>query len=121
MKKTILIVDDFQSALFITEFTLQQLGVSILKAGNAKDALALLDSNKVDLIISDYNMPEMNGIDFIKRVKSMPSYMRTPVFILSTEIKPEVKEKAYQAGVTAWIKKPFQLEQFKQLVSKVLK
>ncbi len=120
MKKTILLVDDFENTLYVTGLTLNMDGYKVLKATSGKEALTMMNGQKIDLIISDYNMPGMNGLEFIQKVKENPVYENTPVFILSTEIKQKVKEQAYDMGVTAWIAKPFNVTQLKRQVKKVL-
>jgi two-component system chemotaxis response regulator CheY len=109
MKKTVLIIDDFENSLFATGFSIQQAGYDILKAKSGKEALAILKSNpSVNLIVSDYNMPEMNGLQLVTQIKNNPDYQNIPIFILSTETKEEVRNKVMQAGASIWIKKPFQ-------------
>lgn len=120
MKKTILIVDDFANTLFVTGYTLEQFGYNVLKAQSGQEALSLLDGQQIDLIISDYNMPEMNGIEFIEKAKTNSQYKNTPVFILSTEINANIKKSAYATGITAWIAKPFNFETLKKQIAKIL-
>jgi len=108
MKKTILIVDDFPNTLFVTGFTIQQAGYNVLKAASAKEGLQVLNSGEtIDLIITDYNMPVMNGLEFVRAIKQLADYKSTPIFILSTEAKEEVRKEAAAAGVSLWIRKPF--------------
>lgn len=120
MKKTILIVDDFENTLYVTGMTLQQYGFNIIKANSAKEAFPHL-MNKVDLIITDYHMPEMDGLQFIDKVKEMPEYENIPVFMLSTEVSPKIIELAYSKGITVWVKKPYNMKELRELVAKVLK
>ena len=120
MKKVILLVDDFENTLFVTGLTLKMAGYDILKAKSGKEALILMNGQRIDLIVTDYNMPEMNGLEFIEQAKTKLIYQNTPVFILSTEISQEVKRKAYDAGVTAWIAKPFQTENLKRKIARAL-
>lgn len=118
MAKTILIVDDFENTLFVTGLTLQNFGYNILKATSGDDAIKLLDGRVIDLIITDFNMPKMNGLQLVEQIKTVKEYFKTPIFILSTEIKQEIKDKAIQLGVTAWIKKPFNIEQLVKFVER---
>lgn len=121
MKKSILLVDDFESALFITEFTLKQAGYKIEKASSGGQALEMAQKHKFDLVISDFNMPKMNGVEFVQKLKQVPNYFGVPVFILSTETNATVKAKAREIGVTAWVKKPFQIADLTQLVNRALR
>ena len=121
MKKTILIVDDFANTRFVIEMTLKNAGYNVIGAESGKEALMYLADKKIDLIISDFNMPQMNGLEFIKKAKAMPQYRRTPVFILSTETDPDTKKKAFEEGITTWIKKPFKMEHFLKLIEKALR
>ncbi len=112
MKKNILIVDDFANTLFVTGFTIQQAGCNVFKAESGKKALDILKSDiQIDLIITDYNMPEMNGLQFIKEVKAYFENRVMPIFVLSTETNEEIKKTAMAAGTTLWIRKPFKTEQ----------
>lgn len=108
MSKNILIVDDFDNALFVNAYVLQQAGYNVLKAASAKDALAYFDANtSIDLVITDYTMPEMDGLEFVRTFKEKPAYINTPVFILSSIAKEELKRKAVEIGVSLWLRKPF--------------
>lgn len=120
MKKTILIVDDFENSLFVTGLTLQNNGYQVLKAGSGAEALGQLKGQPVDLIITDYRMPEMNGLELVEQIKKSVAYQRTPIFVLSTEIKQEVKDHAANLGVTAWIQKPFKIEQLLKLIERAI-
>ena len=120
MKKTILIVDDFKNSLFVIGFTIQQKGYKVLKAISGAEALNHLDSQPVHLIITDYHMPKMNGLQLVEKIKANIHYAKTPIFILSTETNPEIKAKAAKAGVTAWIKKPFNIEQLVRLIERAI-
>ncbi len=120
MKKTILVVDDFENTLFVTEFTLKNKGYNTLKALSGKEALMQLEKQDVDLVITDFNMPQMDGIELIEQIKKNQKHQKTPILILSTEIKQEIKDKAYKAGATAWIKKPFTIEQLLKVVEKAI-
>jgi len=121
MKKSILLVDDFENTLFVTAFTLERFGYNIFKAESGKKALEILKSNKdIDLIITDYNMPEMNGLQFVEKVKTLTQNRSLPIFILSTEAKEEIKKAANNAGVTLWIKKPFKSDQLLEYIKKTI-
>lgn len=121
MAKSILLVDDFENTIFVTGLTLEQKGYKVYKALTGEQALKLLELNAIDLIITDYNMPEMNGVELCERIKRKPHLSKIPILILSTETKQTVKDKAFDIGVTAWVKKPFKIDQFLKIVEKTLK
>lgn len=121
MKKNVLIVDDFENTLFVTGFTIEREGYNVLKADSAKKALQIIKTtNPIDLIITDYNMPEMNGIQFIKEIKEYYKNKRVPIFVLSTEPKDEIKRAAMEAGATLWIRKPFKTEQLIEYIKRTI-
>lgn len=121
MKKNIVIVDDFENTLWVIEFTLKPINANIIKAGNGVEALKYFQGDKVDLLITDLNMPKMNGIELVKNVKSKTEYRHLPVVMLTTEISQEKKKEAEEAKITFWIQKPFKQEQFLKIVQKLLK
>ena len=108
MSKTILIVDDSASVRSVVSIALQGAGYSVIEACDGKDALSKLDGQKIHLIISDVNMPNMDGISFTKEVKKHPNYKFTPVCMLTTESEKSKMEEGKAAGAKAWIVKPFQ-------------
>ncbi|MCZ2355861.1 MAG: response regulator [Bacteroidia bacterium] len=121
MKKIILLLDDFENTLFVTGITLEQRGFSVLKSTTAIEALKYLNSNiQIDLVITDYNMPVMNGIEFMEEVKKIPTRVHTPIFILSTEKREDIRERARRKGVTAWIQKPFVTDKLVELSKRAL-
>ena len=119
MAKTIMIVDDSASLRQVVGITLKQAGYEIVEGSDGKDALAKLDGRKVHLIISDVNMPNMDGITFLKAVKQMPNYKFTPVIMLTTEAQETKKLEGQAAGAKAWVVKPFKPEQMLNAVSKL--
>lgn len=120
MKKSVVIVDDFDNTRWVIEFTLKAIDSEIFKAGNGKEALVFFDGRPIDLLITDLNMPVMNGIELIKAVKEMPEYRKMPVIILTTEKKPELKQEAIKLNITTWIQKPYKHEDFLRIVKKCL-
>ena len=123
MKKTILVVDDFASIReFICE-TLKRRGYDILDASNGNEALKVLEANKerVSLVLSDYNMPGCNGLELLKKIKSHDTVANTPVIFLTTESDPVKMKSAKDAGLSAWIKKPYKNETFFAQIENVLK
>jgi len=120
MQKTILVVDDFENSLFVIGFTIAQKGYKVLKAKSGQEALEHLSREAVDLLITDYHMPQMNGLQLVEKIKRSSRYQKMPVFILSTETQKELKEKAAKLGVTAWIKKPFEIIKLVKLIERVI-
>lgn len=117
MSKTILVVDDSASIRQVVSIALKGAGYSVIEAVDGKDALGKLDGQKINLVISDVNMPNMDGISFLKEMKQKPSYKFTPVIMLTTEGAEEKKREGQAAGAKAWVVKPFKPEQMLQAVS----
>ena len=118
--KTILIVDDSISIRQVVGMTLKANGFEVIEAVDGVDALKKLTGQKVHLIISDVNMPNMDGITFVKEMKQKPAYKFTPVIMLTTEGADEKKREGQAAGAKAWIVKPFRPEQMLQAVSMLI-
>jgi two-component system chemotaxis response regulator CheY len=108
MSKTLLIVDDSITIRQTLAMTLRSAGYEIVEACDGKDALSKLDGRKYSLIISDVNMPVMDGISFAQAVKQLPAYRFTPVVMLTTVADDSKKAEGKAAGVRAWVTKPFQ-------------
>ena len=108
MAKTILIVDDSASMRQVVSIALKGAGYDVIEACDGKDALSKLTGIKIHLIVSDINMPVMDGITFVKEVKQNASYKFTPIIMLTTEMEPDKKQAAKDAGAKAWVTKPFQ-------------
>jgi len=108
MAKTILIVDDSASVRQVVGIALKGAGYTVIEGRDGQDALTRLTGQKVHLIISDVNMPNMDGITFVKNVKAMPAYRFTPVIMLTTESQESKKREGQAAGAKAWVVKPFQ-------------
>lgn len=120
MAKTILIVDDSTSLRQVVSIALKGAGYDTIEACDGRDALGKLDGRKIHLVISDVNMPNMDGITFVKEMKSIPSYKFTPVIMLTTEAGADKKAEGQAAGAKAWVVKPFQPEQMIAAVSKLV-
>jgi two-component system chemotaxis response regulator CheY len=120
MAKTILIVDDSSSLRSVVGIALKGAGYDVIEAADGKDALSKLTGQKVHLIISDVNMPNMDGIAFVKEVKKLPAYKFTPVIMLTTESQEQKKKEGQEAGAKAWVVKPFQPAQMLEAVSKLV-
>ena len=119
MPKKIMTVDDSSSVRQMVGFTLKEAGYDVVEAVDGKDALKQL-SSPVDMIITDLNMPNMDGLELIRQVRTMSSYKFTPIVMLTTESQTEKKQAGKQAGATGWIVKPFKPEQLLGVVKKVL-
>ncbi|MDH5182908.1 MAG: response regulator [Gammaproteobacteria bacterium] len=120
MSKTILIVDDSASLRQVVAIALKGAGYDVIEAGDGLEGLAQLDGRKIHLIISDVNMPNMDGITMVTEVKKNANYKFTPIIMLTTESQDEMKAKGKAAGVKAWVVKPFKPEQMLDAVSKLI-
>jgi two-component system chemotaxis response regulator CheY len=120
MAKTILVVDDSTSFRQVVSIALKGAGYDVVEGCDGKDALTKLDGRKINLIVSDVNMPNMDGITFVKAAKQLPAYKFTPVIMLTTEAGEEKKAEGKAAGVRAWVVKPFQPPVLLDAVSKLV-
>lgn len=120
MAKTIMIVDDSASLRQVVGIALRGAGYDVLEASDGKDALGKLKGQKVHLMISDVNMPNMDGISFVKAVKQIPAYKFTPIVMLTTESQDAKKKEGQEAGAKAWVLKPFKPEQMIGVVQKLV-
>ena len=119
MAKQILTVDDSKTMREMVSFTLKAAGYDILEAEDGKVALSVLDGIKIDAVIADLNMPNMNGFELIKALRAQPAYQFTPILMLTTEGDTSKKEEGKAAGATGWIVKPFDPEKLVEVVKKV--
>ena len=117
---TILVVDDSASLRQVVAISLQSKGYDVIQAGNGKEALDKLDGTKINLVISDVNMPIMDGLTFVTAMKKLPRYRFTPVIMLTTEAGSDMKDRGRAAGVKAWVVKPFKPEQMLTAVAKLI-
>lgn len=120
MAKKILIVDDSSSVRTVARMALREKGYEVLEAANGQEALAKLDGERCNLVISDVNMPVMDGITLLKEIKRHPNYKFTPVIMLTTEAGEDKKQEGRAAGAKAWITKPFQPQTLVDAVSKLI-
>jgi two-component system chemotaxis response regulator CheY len=120
MTKRILLVDDSASVRQVAGIALRRAGYETIEAENGQDGLSKLDGGKLNLIISDVNMPVMNGIEFLKAVKQHATCKFTPVIMLTTEAGDDMKAQGRAAGAKAWIVKPFQPQTLLDAVSKLV-
>ncbi|ARN74982.1 response regulator [Oceanicoccus sagamiensis] len=116
----ILIVDDSASMRNMVSATLQSSGHQVADADNGQNALTKAKSGSYDAVITDLNMPVMNGIDLIKNLRTLPNYKYTPMLLLTTESSAEKKAEGKQAGATGWLVKPFNPEKLLATVDRVL-
>ena len=120
MSKTILIVDDSDSLREVVGIALKNAGYEVIEGADGQEGLNQLDGKKIHLIISDVNMPNMNGIEMVKKIKDMAAYKFTPIIMLTTESGENLKDEGRSAGVKAWMVKPFKPEQMLDAVSKLI-
>jgi two-component system chemotaxis response regulator CheY len=120
MAKKILIVDDSSSVRTVARMALREKGYDVVEAGNGQEALQVLQSDRCHLVISDVNMPVMDGITLLKEIKANPNYKFTPVIMLTTEAGEDKKQEGRAAGAKAWITKPFQPQLLVDAVSKLI-
>lgn len=122
MAKTVLVVDDSSSLRSLVRMSLTRAGYAVIEAADGKEGLTRLDqaTTKVHLIVSDVNMPVMDGIAFVTEVKKHPRHKFTPVVMLTTEGQEAKKEQGKAAGAKAWIVKPFNPPQLLDAVSKLI-
>ncbi len=120
MAKTVMVVDDSASIRQVMSLTLSKAGYDVTEASDGADALGKLTGQKVNLIVCDVNMPNMDGITFLKSLKDRPGYKFTPVIMLTTESQESKKQEGKAAGAKAWVVKPFKPEQMLEAVSKLI-
>ncbi|MFQ3236544.1 MAG: two-component system chemotaxis response regulator CheY [Paraglaciecola sp.] len=120
MSKTILIVDDSASVRSVVGIALRGAGYDVIEGCDGQDALGKLTGQKVHLIVSDVNMPVMDGITFVKEVKKLSAYKFTPICMLTTEAGQAMMQEGKDAGAKAWIVKPFQPPKLLDVVSKLI-
>ena len=121
MSHIILVVEDFPAVRKVIVHTLQRQGYAVIEAEDGRDAVKHLNGQQIDLVITDYNMPVLDGPGFIKVLREKEQYKYLPVLVLSTETNPEKIEKAQEAQITGWIKKPFDTEKFLKVIKKALR
>ena len=120
MTRTALIVDDSVTIRQMVSFTLKQAGFTVVEAVDGQDALDRLESQRPDLVITDLNMPRVDGINFIRRLRGRPATRHTPVLMLTTESQESKRQEGRAAGATGWIVKPFHPDKLLQVIGKVL-
>lgn len=119
MKRKVLTVDDASTMRKMISLTLKAAGYEVLEANDGPEALDLISKMDIDMMILDVNMPKMNGIEVVKRVRRNDRHIKTPIIMLTTETEEAVRNEAKIAGATGWINKPFQQDHLVGAVGKV--
>ena len=120
MAKTIMTVDDSSSVRQMVGLTLKGAGYQVVEAEDGKDALGKVSGASIDMVVTDLNMPNMDGITLIKELRKLPAFKFVPIIMLTTESQAGRKQEGKAAGATGWIVKPFKPEQLLGVVKKVL-
>ena len=120
MAKTILAVDDSASIRQMVAFTLKSSGYEVVEAVHGMDGLEKAKSKTFNLILSDQNMPRMDGLTMIKTLRGMPQYKTVPILMLTTESSDAMKQQGRAAGATGWLVKPFDPQKLIEIVKKVI-
>jgi two-component system chemotaxis response regulator CheY len=120
MPKVIMTVDDSASVRQMVSFTLKQAGYDVVEAVDGEDALIKLRAGTVNMLVTDLNMPKMDGIELIRNVRNEAHYKFMPIIMLTTESQAAKKQEGKTAGATGWIVKPFKPEQLLAVIRKVL-
>jgi two-component system, chemotaxis family, chemotaxis protein CheY len=114
--KTILTVDDSPSIRQMLTYVLTSNGYTVIEAEDGEQGLALAKANQADLVLTDQNMPKMDGIALIKALRSLPNYKKVPIMMLSTESSQALKQQGRDAGATGWMVKPFDPEKLLEML-----
>ena len=120
MAKTILAVDDSASIRQLVSFTLKGAGYEVIEAADGMDGLEKAKSRPVNLILTDQNMPRMDGMTMVKSLRALPQYKTVPILILTTESSDAMKAQGRAAGATGWMVKPFDPQKLLEVIKKVI-
>ncbi len=120
MAKTVLAVDDSRSMRQMVSFTLKGAGYDVIEAVDGEDGLAKSKGSTVHLVLTDQNMPNMDGLSLIKALRGLPQYKTTPILMLTTESSDEMKVQGKAVGATGWLVKPFDPAKLLMVVRKVI-
>ena len=120
MGKCILTVDDSSTMRQMIAFTLKGADYEVIEAGDGVEALEVAPGKRLSLVITDVNMPRMDGLTLVQRLRALPEFKFTPILVLTTESGGDMKQKGKEAGATGWIVKPFSPEKLLDVVSKVI-
>jgi len=121
MSKAVLVVDDSTSMRQMVSFTMKEAGFDVIEGSNGQEALSRVQGKPVNLVITDLNMPVMDGMTLIRALRAKAEFKFTPILMLTTESQQEKKLEGKAAGATGWIVKPFNPEQLLQVVQKVVR
>jgi two-component system chemotaxis response regulator CheY len=119
--QSILAVDDSASMRQMVAFTLKGAGYNVIEAADGQEALEKARVQQVDLVLTDQNMPRMDGITLVKQLRSMHAFSGTPMLILTTESSAEMKAKGKAAGATGWLVKPFDPAKLLDVIKRVIR
>ncbi|MAF98239.1 MAG: response regulator [Micavibrio sp.] len=119
MALTVMTVDDSPTMRDMVSYTLKEAGYNVLEAEDGVQALSVLGQSKADIVITDLNMPNMDGLTLIKSLRSNPSYKATPILMLTTEADDAKKNAGREAGATGWIVKPFNPEKLLSVLKRI--
>jgi two-component system chemotaxis response regulator CheY len=119
--QSILAVDDSASMRQMVSFTLKGAGYHVIEAADGQEAYEKAMTQSVDLVLTDQNMPRMDGVTLVKNLRGLPSYASTPILILTTESGDEMKSKGRAAGATGWLVKPFDPSKLLEVIRKVIR
>jgi two-component system, chemotaxis family, chemotaxis protein CheY len=119
--QSILAVDDSASMRQMVSFTLKGAGYHVIEAADGQEAYEKAMTQSVDLVLTDQNMPRMDGVTLVKNLRGLPSYASTPILILTTESGDEMKSKGKAAGATGWLVKPFDPSRLLEVIRKVIR
>lgn len=117
--KRVMTVDDSATVRQVLKMALEDCDYEVVEANNGREALKKIETEKLDLLITDLNMPTMDGIELIKMVRKSPGYRFLPIIMLTTESQPEKKKEGKAAGASGWITKPFKPQQLLSVVKMV--
>jgi two-component system chemotaxis response regulator CheY len=120
MKKRIIVVEDFNTSRQIIKRTLENMGYQVDEASDGREALKFFDGGRVDMVVTDYNMPNMDGVSLVEYIRSKEVYKYIPILVLSTETNSDKQKRAREAKITGWIKKPFEIVDFRNQVQRIL-
>ena len=120
MSKVVLVVDDSPTFRQVVKLALQKSGFEVAEAGDGLQALQSLGDRKLSAIVCDLNMPQMNGFEFVAKLKQSPTHKFVPVIMLTTESRAEYKDQGRAVGVRAWMVKPFQPTQLVDALKRVI-
>jgi two-component system chemotaxis response regulator CheY len=120
MAKTILAVDDSSSLRQMVAFSLKAAGYQVIEAVDGQDGLDKAKAQTVDMVLTDQNMPRMDGLELIKLLRELPAYQKVPILMLTTESSDEMKQKGRAAGANGWLVKPFDPQRLIEVVKKVI-